>query len=93
MKSKKTVWAEMARRKVQFFPDAEWDKITLWGLFEWGSVSRLIKNGELLTNMVKENKIVWVKPTEKTWLEEIKPLIEKHTLDELTDMAGWKDWR
>ncbi len=54
------IWAEMARRKVQFHPDEQWDHITLWGLFSWGEVSKLLKTGLLKTNMERENQTIWV---------------------------------
>jgi len=83
------LWAEMARRKVQFHPDEEWDTIKLWGLFKWGEITRYLKSGELITDMVKENVTVWVRPSKEAWEKEIKPLIDKHDLDTLTTMAGW----
>jgi hypothetical protein len=82
------VWAEMARRKKFFHRNTKWSDITLWGLFNWGMVSLLIKNGELITDMKKENKIVWVRPTKKTWKTKIKPLLTI-SLKELERMAGW----
>ena len=84
------IWYEMARRKVQFHANEDWDKITLWGLFKWGEVSPYIKSGDLKTNMCKENKIIGVTPTKESWENNIKPLIEKHTLEELTKLAGWE---
>lgn len=83
------IWAEMARRKVRFHKKEKWDKITLWGLFDWGAVSHLLKSGELVTNMKKENKIIWVQPSRVAWLNHIKPLIEKYSLPTLTQRAGW----
>ena len=83
------IWAEMARRKVRFHPDEEWDEIGLWGLFYWRDVKRQLDRGELVTHMKKENRIIWVWPSEEVWLERIKPLIEKHTLAELDELAGW----
>jgi len=83
------IFAEMARRKVQFHKNEEWDKIRLWGLFNWSTISRLINNGKLLTHMKKEHKVIWVTPTKETWEKEIKPLIDKYSLDELTKLAGW----
>ena len=85
--------AEMARRKVRFHPDQEWNTISLWGLFRWGDVSKWLETGELITTMRKENKTIWVTPSKELWEKEIKPMIEKYSLDELTDLAGWKDWR
>ena len=89
MAKKDVIWAEMARRKVQFHKDEKWDTIRLWGLFSWGDVSALLKTGELVTHMKKENKIIWVTPSKETWESKIKPLINKHTLPELSALAGW----
>lgn len=83
------IWAEMARRKVQFHPNEEWDMITLWGLFAWDTVKRQLDRGELITGMKKENRTIWVHPSKAAWERKIKPLIEKHSLDELTSLAGW----
>jgi len=89
MMPKSEIWAEMARRKVAFHPTEEWNTIKRWGLFDWGDVSPLLKTGELITHMKKENKTIWVWPSQAAWETHIRPLIEKHTLDELTRMAGW----
>jgi len=83
------IWAEMARRKVYFHNQEDWDKISLWGLFEWQDVSPLLKTGELITTMRKENHIIWVTPSKEAWETKIKPLIEQHTLEELTTLSGW----
>ena len=84
------IWAEMARRKVQFHTDEKWQDIRLWGPFNWDTVSRQIKRGELLITMTEENKVIWVWPSQKSWENKIKPLIEKHTIEELATMAGCK---
>jgi len=85
------IWAEMARRKVQFHANEDWDKIKLWGLFSWGSIKRQRDNGELLCpGYTRENETVWCYPSREAWETKIKPLIEKHTLEELTRMAGWQ---
>ena len=83
------IWAEMARRKVQFHNDEEWDKISLWGLFDWYNVRRLIENGQLHTHMKKENRVIWVTPSKAAWETKIKPLIDRYSLEELSCMAGW----
>ena len=88
--SKKTVWAEMARRKVQFHANEDPDAISLWGLFDWGAVSHMLKSGELTTHMKKENRTVWVKPGAGMYEKHIRPLIEQHSLDELTKLSGWE---
>ena len=83
------VWAEMARRKVQFHNDEDWQTIKLWGLFNWGGVRHLLEKGLLITYMKKENVTIWVTPSKEAWETKIKPLIEQYTLEELTQMAGW----
>ena len=87
--SAQIVWAEMARRKVRFHPDEDWDKISLWGLFNWGEISHYLKSGELITTMKKENVTVWVTPSKEAWEKKIKPLIDQYDLGTLTKMAGW----
>ena len=85
------IWAEMARRKVQFHANEDWGKIKLWGLFPWGSIKRQRDNGELLCpGYTRGNRTVWCYPSPKAWETKIKPLIEKYTLDELLQMAGWR---
>lgn len=84
-----TIWAEMARRKIQFHKDEKWNEIKLWGLFLWSDVKRLLDRGLLITSMHKENHTIWVWPSAEAWNKNIKPLIDNHTLDELTELAGW----
>lgn len=86
----KRVWAEMARRKVQFHNGEEWNTIKLWGLFDWTYIQKYLNSGELFSpGYTKENKTVWAYPSQKAWEENIKPLIDAHSLDELSKMAGW----
>jgi len=82
------IWAEMARRKNQFHKDEQWDKIKLWGLFQWGFVSHLLKTGELKTDMKKENRTIWVTPSPEAYEKYIKPLLH-HRNETLLKMAGW----
>ena len=84
------VWAEMARRKVQFHAKEKWDSIKLWGLMSWGDARPFLERGELITDMRKENKTIWVRPSKEAWETKIKPLIDDHGLDELTKLAGWR---
>ncbi len=93
-RNKKEVWAEMARRKVILHKDEKWDKIDLWGLFNWGEIKRFLERGDLISynGRIPEGRgrkcPIWVIPSKEMWEKEIKPLIEKHTLNELTTMAG-----
>lgn len=88
-KKDSVIWAEMARRKNQFHPNTEWSKITLWGLFNWGMVSHLIKSGELITDGRKEHRTIWVKPSPEAYHQFIEPLLTL-PLDSLTRKAGWE---
>lgn len=84
------IWAEMARRKVQFHNNEDWDKIRLWGLFSWGSIKRQRDSGELLCpGYTRVNQTVWCVPSQEAWENKIKPLIEKYDLATLTRLAGW----
>ena len=84
------VWAEMARRKLQFHADEEWQDIKLWGLFSWGGIKKQRDNGELLCpGYARENRTIWCYPSNEAYEKHIKPLLEKYTLAELQTMAGW----
>lgn len=82
------IWAEMARRKKQFHASEDWRTLRLWGLFNWNDVKRQLDRGELLTDMRKENRTVWVWPSEQAYRARIEPLLAK-PLDELLSLAGW----
>ena len=82
------IWADMARRRRQFHSDTEWQNIDLWGLFRWTSISYWIKSGKLLTNMRRENRTVWVKPSREAYHKFIEPLLDNYSLEDLTIMAG-----
>jgi len=82
------VWAEMARRKIRFHPTEEWNTIHLWGLFTWGGVRHLLEKGLLLTDMRKENVTIWVRPSQEAWEQHVKPLVERHSPEELTSQAA-----
>ena len=84
------IWAEMARRKVRFHKDEEWETIKLWGLFNWGGFKKQRDNGELLCpGYERANRTAWVFPSKEAWETKIRPLIERHTLEELSKLAGW----
>lgn len=86
--SKRVVWAELARRKKAFHPNTDWNDIRLFGLFNWGEVSHMLKTGELVTHMKKENKIIWVCPSPAAYEKHVEPLL-KMELKELEILAGW----
>jgi hypothetical protein len=90
--SKKVLFAELARRKLQFHPDQEYDQINLWCIGFPSAIRRYVDSGMLLLST--QNKLVpgrafWFKPSKETWEIHVKPLTEKYTIDELTRMAGW----
>lgn len=41
----------MARRKVQFHKDENWDSISCWGLFQWGTISRYLVGNEKMKTL------------------------------------------
>jgi hypothetical protein len=85
------IYAEFARRKLQFHKDENWQDIKLWGLFSWGVIRRMIDDGRVLVDFPyrREHKTIWCRPSPETYEKHIKPLLEKYTLEELTKMAGW----
>ena len=89
--NQKLIWAEMARRKVQFHNNDDWDKIQLWGLFFASEVKPLVDKG-LLISYGQYVKCVpgWYYPSKEGWERHIQPLISCCTLEELTKMAGWQ---
>ncbi len=81
---------EFARRAVQFHSTEKLEDIKLWGLFSWGAISKYVKDGRVILNAGyrKENKTVWCRPSPEE-IKEIRLLIEKRSLVELTSLAGW----
>ena len=78
---------EMARRKKVFHANECWSKINLWGLFDYKYIKNHLKDGKLINhlNYAPVNKTYWVIPSEKFWNEEIKPIVDKYSVDELQD--------
>lgn len=74
---KKSVAMEFARRAKFFHPNEEPFSITLWGLFSWGAISKLVKSGEVILNegYRKENKIIWCKPSKAFYDKWVKPFM------------------
>ena len=83
------MWADMARRKVQFHSKEDWKTIRLWGLMMWGDARPYLEKGLLLTDMKKENHTIWVRPSEEAYHKFIEPLLDK-PLTELLSLAGWE---
>lgn len=84
--TKEIIAKEFARRKIQFHFNEDWHNIKCFGLFQWGDISRYLfgnpsniktfKEGLLITDMKKENKIIWCQPTEEFWKKDIQPIID-----------------
>lgn len=84
---RETIAREFARRKVAFHRDENWEKINCFCLFSWGYVSRYLvgnpgkiknfKEGLITTNMRRENKYIWCKPTKEFYEKEIQPFVDK----------------
>lgn len=64
-------------------------KIALWGLFSWGSVSRLIKSGEVIPNpgYTKAHKTIWCRPSQEFYDKHISPMM-KLKIGEIAEIAG-----
>lgn len=76
--SKGRIAAEFARRAKQFHANEDPMKITLWGLFNWGEVSKYIKTGEIIPNagFTKANRTIWCKPSQAFFEKWIEPLLK-----------------
>jgi len=85
------VRAEFARKAVQFHPKENLENISLWGLFQWGAVSKYIKDGRVIPNegYTRANKVIWCRPSPSEIRNYIRPLIANNTLEKLTSLAGW----
>jgi hypothetical protein len=70
------VFAEFLRRYICFHNGENMEAIKLWGLFNYGEISKLIKKGHVITDYKKENKIIWCKPSKKIINEIIIPAFE-----------------
>lgn len=91
------VWAEMARRKKQFHKDENWQDIKCWGLFYKSYISKQLKDGDLIPAFGDRlddihRRSAWFIPTKKAYNEKIVPLL-KYSIDELSSMAGWRDFK
>jgi len=64
--SKAYIAEEFARRAKRFHANEKLMDIELWGLFNWGDVSKYIKTGEIIPNKgyTKVNKTIWCKPSQ-----------------------------
>ena len=84
------VWCEIARRYKAFHNGEDMNSLKLWGLFNWGFVSKMIEQGVLLTDYRKENKIIFVRPSVGAIERYIKPLLS-YSVADLERGAGWMD--
>jgi hypothetical protein len=85
--AKDSVAVEMARRKVAFHNDEQWDKINLWGLFRYSQIKKHLKSGKLIadSSYTPRNVTYWVTPSKEYWETSIRPIVEKFTEKELQD--------
>ena len=99
--SLKQITAEMARRYLMFHRGEPWSAIKLFGLFAWGDVSpyltcsrglKSFRRGLLVTDMTRDNKTIWVRPTRYCWDKYISTLVKQYKdgdMSELCIAAGW----
>ena len=71
----KWIYEDLARRKVVNHPDSPWHEIDMWGLARWGNISRMVREGRLICS--ERRGVVWYTPTEETWLNNVKPLVDR----------------
>lgn len=84
------IWYEMARRKLMFHPDEEWHAINLWLVAYRSEIKRFIDEGLLISSGNYPPRCLgWYRPNEEAWTKYIEPLIQRHSLEELTSLAGW----
>ena len=67
------IWMEMARRKLRFHNDEEWNQIQLWGLFRTTRIRLLLNEGLLIQTGGAIGYQIWVKPSRVAWERYIKP--------------------
>ena len=81
------VAVDMARRKVVFHNNEAWDKIDLWGLFDYKDIKKHLVAGKLINhrNYTPENRTYWVIPSKDYWEHSIKPIVERFTEEELQE--------
>lgn len=81
------IGVEMARRKVVFHAGEQWDKINLWGLFNYRDIKKHLKKGDLINhlNYTPKNKMYWVTPSKEYWINFIKPITQIFSEKELQE--------
>lgn len=53
---------DLVRRKKSFHQNEDPYSIKLWGLSNWGDISKLVNKGILLTDYKRENRVAWYRP-------------------------------
>ena len=57
------ILGEFLRRYVCFHEGEDMHSIRLWGLFDWGGISKMVSSGKVLTDYTKENVTCWCVPS------------------------------
>lgn len=83
---KKSIGIEFARRAKMFHPNEEPFNIRLWGLFNWCTVSKFVKSGEIILNkgFSKSNRVIWCKPSQEFYDKWVKPFMS-YSVEELNN--------
>ena len=89
--SKTNIGLEFARRKKQFHNDENWKDIRLWGLFNWGDISRLIKTGEIITSYCKEHRVACFQPSEEFYKKWVAPYIDSYNTSGYQEIKNKED--
>ena len=84
------VWAEMARRKVQFHNKEKWNEIRLWLLAKPREVKKFTQEGLLHAYGGETPKVLnWYQPSEEAWVKYIKPLVDNFSMGDLLILTTW----
>jgi hypothetical protein len=76
--SKKAIATEFARRAKKFNNGVNPMYIELWGLFQWGEISKYIKTKEIIPNKgySKIHRRIWCKPSQAFFNKWINPILK-----------------
>lgn len=80
-KNEQEVLGELLRLYICFHYGEDMETIRLWGVFQWGQVSQMIKKKYMLSDSKRENKIIWSWPNKTIIHEILKPALSFYLND------------
>ena len=90
----KTIMAEMARRKKQYYQREPVETLRAWMVIRKDEARCLENQGLVkIAGMTGygNKPHVWVYPTERALEEYIDPMVKSYTVSQLIKMAGWDE--